>query len=71
MEDASGEDELVEPDQGNGKSWVKMSASQILTERSPLAHHLAVATGRRPESRRPAHIHPRAPVHAGTDHQVR
>lgn len=59
MEDspASGDDEVVEPDQGNSKPTLPRNAALALTEASPLAHHLAAATWRRPESGRAAHVH--------------
>jgi hypothetical protein len=73
MEDSpasGGEDEVVEPDQGNSKPTLPRNAALALTEASPLAHHLAAATWRRPESGRAAHVHSRAEVYAGAHHQV-
>lgn len=76
MEDSppSGEDELVEPDQGNG-AWKILKNSGYTTDmiylHSTFAYHFSAAARCRLESGRLADIHPRAPVYAGADHQVR
>lgn len=71
----SGEDEVVEPEQGNGRrSCPRMLRScpcARADQASPLAYHLAVAPRCRPESGRAAHLYSRAEVHAGAHHQVR
>ena len=76
MEDspASGEDEVVEPEQGNGAykpSTPPRHTTDLICLDSSFTYHLSAAAWRRPESGRLADIHPRAPVDARADHQVR
>lgn len=62
----SGEDEIVEPEQGNGivsappLDQPVPPRSLLIWKYSALAYHFAAPTGRRLESGRPAHFHPGA-----------
>lgn len=76
MEDSppSGEDELVEPDQGNGACKASITpghTTDLICLCSSFAHHFSATAGCRPESGRLADIHPRAPVYVGANHKVR
>lgn len=76
MEDspASGEDEVVEPEQGNGASKPSIPprhTTDLICLGSSFTYHFSATAWRRPESGRLADIHPRASVYARADHQVR
>jgi hypothetical protein len=75
----SGEDEVVEPDQGNGMCFSSSSnridscrafSDESVFRNSPYPHYFPAPTGGRPQPGCFAHLYSRTPIYAGADHKV-